>query len=167
MIFDGVITGFGRLGTPFAADYFGVVPDIICAAKGLTNGIIPMGAVIVKDEIYTEFMTGPKDTIELFHGYTYSGIPCSVAAGLAMQEIFEKEDLINRSKEMSPYFLDSLFTLKDIDGIRSADGGSQSASTSPSGVDACVTPSKIVDAAIAITKFPRVDILQIVRRRVV
>ncbi|MEK9598966.1 MAG: aminotransferase class III-fold pyridoxal phosphate-dependent enzyme, partial [Alphaproteobacteria bacterium] len=75
LIFDEVITGFGRLGTPFAADYFGVVPDIICAAKGLTNGIIPMGAVIVKDEIYSQFMTGPKDTIELFHGYTYSGNP--------------------------------------------------------------------------------------------
>ena len=117
LIFDEVITGYGRLGEPFAAQYFDVIPDMIVSAKGLTNGVLPMGAVYVKKHIHDAFMHGPEHLIEFFHGYTYSGIPCSVAAGLAMQEIFEKEDLINRSKEMSPYFLDSLFTLKDIDGI--------------------------------------------------
>ena len=113
LIFDEVITGFGRLGTPFAADYFGVVPDIICAAKGLTNGIIPMGAVIVKDEIYTEFMTGPKDTIELFHGYTYSGNPVAAAAAIATLEVYEEDGLFSRASELAAYWQEALHSLAD------------------------------------------------------
>ena len=113
LIFDEVITGFGRLGTPFAADYFGVVPDIICAAKGLTNGIIPMGAVIVKDEIYTQFMTGPKDTIELFHGYTYSGNPVAAAAAIATLEVYEEDDLFLRASELAAHWQEVLHSLAD------------------------------------------------------
>ena len=113
LIFDEVITGFGRLGTPFAADYFGVVPDIICAAKGLTNGIIPMGAVIVKDEIYTQFMTGPKDTIELFHGYTYSGNPVAAAAAIATLEVYEEDGLFSRASELAAHWQEALHSLAD------------------------------------------------------
>ena len=113
LIFDEVITGFGRLGTPFAADYFDVVPDIICAAKGLTNGIIPMGAVIVKDEIYTQFMTGPKDTIELFHGYTYSGNPVAAAAAIATLEVYEEDDLFLRASELAAHWQEALHSLAD------------------------------------------------------
>ena len=113
LIFDEVITGFGRLGTPFAADYFGVVPDIICAAKGLTNGIIPMGAVIVKDEIYAQFMTGPKDTIELFHGYTYSGNPVAAAAAIATLEVYEEDDLFLRASELAAHWQEALHSLAD------------------------------------------------------
>ena len=113
LIFDEVITGFGRLGTPFAADYFGVFPDIICAAKGLTNGIIPMGAVIVRDEIYTQFMTGPKDTIELFHGYTYSGNPVAAAAAIATLEVYEEDDLFLRASELAAHWQEALHSLAD------------------------------------------------------
>jgi len=113
LIFDEVITGIGRLGTPFAADYFGVVPDIICAAKGLTNGIIPMGAVIVKDEIYSQFMTGPKDTIELFHGYTYSGNPVAAAAAIATLEVYEEDGLFSRASELAAYWQEALHSLAD------------------------------------------------------
>ena len=113
LIFDEVITGFGRLGTPFAADYFGVVPDLICAAKGLTNGIIPMGAVIVKDEIYTQFMTGPKDTIELFHGYPYSGNPVAAAAAIATLEVYEEDDLFLRASELAAHWQEALHSLAD------------------------------------------------------
>ena len=113
LIFDEVITGFGRLGTPFAADYFDVVPDIICAAKGLTNGIIPMGAVIVKDEIYTQFMTGPKDTIELFHGYTYSGNPVAAAAAIATLEVYEQDDLFLLASELAAHWQEALHSLAD------------------------------------------------------
>ena len=118
LIFDEVITGWGRMGEAFGAQAFGVTPDILTMAKAITNGVVPLGAVASREHIFDTMVdAAPNGAIEFFHGYTYSGIPCSVAAGLAMQEIFEKEDLINRSKEMSPYFLDSLFTLKDIDGI--------------------------------------------------
>ena len=113
LIFDEVITGFGRLGTPFAADYFGVVPDIICAAKGLTNGIIPMGAVIVRDEIYTQFMTGSKDTIELFHGYTYSGNPVAAAAAIATLEVYEEDGLFSRASELAAHWQEALHSLAD------------------------------------------------------
>lgn len=113
LIFDEVITGFGRLGTPFAADYFGVFPDIICAAKGLTNGIIPMGAVIVRDEIYTQFMTGSKDTIELFHGYTYSGNPVAAAAAIATLDVYEEDDLFLRASELAVHWQEALHSLAD------------------------------------------------------
>ncbi len=118
LIFDEVITGWGRMGSAFGAQEFGVTPDIMTMAKATTNGIVPMGVVACKEEIYDAIMDGsPKGTIELFHGYTYSGIPVSVSAALAVQDIFEKEDIFNRSKEMAPYFQEALFSLKDIDVI--------------------------------------------------
>ena len=122
LIFDEVITGWGRTGSAFASQEFGVVPDVITMAKATTNGVVPMGVVAVKEEIYDTVMdASPKGAVELFHGYTYSGIPIAVAAALAVQDIFEKDDIFKRSKEMSPYFLDGIFSLKDlgvIDNIR-------------------------------------------------
>ena len=118
LIFDEVITGWGRTGSPFASQEYGVTPDIITMAKATTNGITPLGAVACKEEIYDTVMDGsPKGTIELFHGYTYSGIPVSVAAGLAVQDIFEKEDIFNRAKNLSPYFQEGLMSLKDLDVV--------------------------------------------------
>jgi len=118
LIFDEVITGWGRTGSAFASQEFGVTPDVITMAKATTNGVVPMGAVAVKEEIYDAVMdASPKGAVELFHGYTYSGIPVSVAAALAVQDIFEKENIFKKSKEMSPYFLDGIFSLKDLAGI--------------------------------------------------
>jgi beta-alanine--pyruvate transaminase len=118
LIFDEVITGWGRMGSAFASQEFGVTPDVMTMAKATTNGVVPMGAVAVKEEIYDTVMdTSPKGAVELFHGYTYSGIPIAVAAALAVQDIFEKEDIFKRTKEMSPYFLDGIFSLKDLAGI--------------------------------------------------
>ena len=118
LIFDEVITGWGRMGSAFASQEFGVTPDVITMAKATTNGVIPMGVVAVKEEIYDAVMdASPKGAVELFHGYTYSGIPVSVAAALAVQNIFDKEDIFNRAKEMSPYFQKGLFSLKDIDVV--------------------------------------------------
>ena len=118
LIFDEVITGWGRMGSAFASQEFGVTPDVITMAKATTNGVVPMGVVAVKEEIYDSVMeASPKGAVELFHGYTYSGIPIAVAAALAVQDIFEKEDIFKRSKEMSPYFLDGLFSLKDLDAV--------------------------------------------------
>ena len=103
LIFDEVITGFGRLGTPFGADYFGVTPDIMVTAKGLTNGVIPMGAVLVSSEIHDAFMGGPEHVIEFFHGYTYSGNPIASAAGLATLETYKDEGLLTRGAiELEP-----------------------------------------------------------------
>ncbi|MCT8990573.1 aspartate aminotransferase family protein [Chelativorans sp. SCAU2101] len=113
LIFDEVITGFGRLGTPFAADYFGVVPDIMTTAKGVTNGVIPMGAVFVRKEIHDAFMTGPEHMIEFFHGYTYSGNPIACAAGLATLETYKEEGLLNRGEELGAYWENALHSLKD------------------------------------------------------
>ncbi|MCJ8324258.1 MAG: aspartate aminotransferase family protein [Rhizobiales bacterium] len=113
LIFDEVITGFGRMGANFAADYYGVTPDIITTAKGLTNGVIPMGAVIVKNEIHDAFMTGPEEMIEFFHGYTYSGNPIASAAALATLETYKQENLFERAAEMAPYWQDALHSLKD------------------------------------------------------
>lgn len=113
LIFDEVITGFGRLGTPFAADYFGVTPDIITTAKGVTNGVIPMGAVLVKKEIHDAFMTGPEHLIEFFHGYTYSGNPIASAAGIATLDTYKEEGLLTRGAELAPYFEEALHSLKD------------------------------------------------------
>jgi beta-alanine--pyruvate transaminase len=114
LIFDEVITGFGRLGEPFAADYFGVKPDIITAAKGLTNGAVPMGAVFVRDEIHDAFMSGPEHVIELFHGYTYSGHPVACAAGMATLDIYEKEGLLTRGAEIAPYWEEAAHSLKGL-----------------------------------------------------
>ena len=102
LIFDEVITGFGRLGTPFAAQYFGVTPDMMTVAKGLTNGAIPMGAVIAKRGIHDALMVGPEHLIELFHGYTYSGHPVACAAGLATLDIYEREGLFESAASLSP-----------------------------------------------------------------
>jgi beta-alanine--pyruvate transaminase len=114
LIFDEVITGFGRLGTPFAADYFGVTPDIITCAKGLTNGVIPMGAVLVTSEIHDAFMQGPEHMIEFMHGYTYSGNPIASAAGLATLETYKEEGLLTRgSGELGKYWEDALHSLSD------------------------------------------------------
>ncbi|WP_127755117.1 aspartate aminotransferase family protein [Devosia sp. 1566] len=112
LIFDEVITGYGRLGTPFAADYFGVTPDIMVTAKGLTNGVIPMGAVLVSAEIHDAFMAGPENAIELFHGYTYSGNPIACAAALATLETYREEGLLTRGAELAPYFAEALHSLR-------------------------------------------------------
>lgn len=114
LIFDEVITGFGRLGTPFAADYFGVTPDIMVTAKGLTNGVIPMGAVLVSSEIHDAFMQGPEHVIEFMHGYTYSGNPIASAAGLATLETYKEEGLLTRGAELAPYWADALHSLKGL-----------------------------------------------------
>jgi len=114
LIFDEVITGYGRLGTPFAADYFGVTPDIMVTAKGLTNGVIPMGAVLVTGEIHDAFMQGPEHVIEFMHGYTYSGNPIASAAGLATLETYKEEGLLTRGAELGPYFADALHSLKGL-----------------------------------------------------
>ncbi|KKB10681.1 omega amino acid--pyruvate aminotransferase [Devosia geojensis] len=112
LIFDEVITGYGRLGTPFAADYFGIVPDIMVTAKGLTNGVIPMGAVLVSAQIHDAFMTGPDHLIEFFHGYTYSGNPIASAAGIATLETYKEEGLLTRGAELGLYWQDALHSLK-------------------------------------------------------
>ena len=118
LILDEVITGWGRTGKTFGADAFGVIPDIMTMAKAMTNGVMPMGAVASKESIYeTITKASPKGAVEFFHGYTYSAIPACVAAALAMQDIFEKDKLIERAAEMSSYFLEGLFSLKDIDSI--------------------------------------------------
>ena len=113
LIFDEVITGYGRLGTPFAADYFGVTPDIMVTAKGLTNGVIPMGAVLVSAEIHDAFMGGPEHVIEFFHGYTYSGNPIASAAALATLETYQEEGLLTRGAELAPYWEEALHSLRD------------------------------------------------------
>jgi beta-alanine--pyruvate transaminase len=111
LIFDEVITGFGRTGSAFASQEFGVKPDIITGAKGLTNGCVPMGCVIVSKEIYDGYMQGP-DGIELFHGYTYSAHPVACAAGLATIDIYEREGLLTRAKTVARYWEDAAHSLK-------------------------------------------------------
>lgn len=118
LIFDEVITGFGRLGTPFAADYFGVTPDIMTVAKGLTNGVVPMGAVFVKKEIHDAFMSGPENMIEFFHGYTYSGNPLACAAGLATLETYKDEGLLTRGAgQIGDQWADALHSLRDAPNV--------------------------------------------------
>ncbi|MEJ1157136.1 aspartate aminotransferase family protein [Prosthecomicrobium sp. N25] len=114
LIFDEVITGFGRLGAPFATDYFGVSPDIITTAKGITNGVIPMGGVFVKGKIHDAFMNGPEHLIEFFHGYTYSGNPIACAAGLGTLETYQEEGLLTRAAELADYWADGLHSLKGL-----------------------------------------------------
>jgi beta-alanine--pyruvate transaminase len=113
LIFDEVITGFGRLGAGFAADYFGVVPDLMTVAKGISNGTVPMGAVFARKAIYDAFMKGPENVIELFHGYTYSGHPLACAAALATLDIYKEEGLFERAAELAPYWQDAVHSLKD------------------------------------------------------
>ena len=114
LIFDEVITGFGRLGASFATEYFGVVPDIVTVAKGITNGTVPMGAVFVKEGIYDAFMNAPENAIELFHGYTYSGHPVACAAALATLDIYEEERLFERADKMAGYWEDAVHSFKDV-----------------------------------------------------
>lgn len=115
LVFDEVICGFGRTGEAFAASSFGVTPDIITMAKALTNGAQPMGAVAVRDNIYRTIIDGaPQGATEFFHGYTYSAHPAACAAGLATLEIYRKENLFARGRELSPYFQDAMFALQDL-----------------------------------------------------
>jgi beta-alanine--pyruvate transaminase len=117
LIFDEVITAFGRLGKPFAAERFGVMPDIITTAKGLTNGVIPMGAVLVRDHVYDAFMQGPEHMIELFHGYTYSGHPVAAAAGLAALDAYAEEGTFDQAAELEKPFEDLLHSFADHDKV--------------------------------------------------
>ena len=114
LIFDEVITGFGRLGTPFAADYFGVVPDLMTVAKGLTNAAVPMGAVFVRHGIYDTVVNSTPTGIELFHGYTYSGHPLAAAAGLATLEVYRTEGLFERAASLAPYWENALHSLRGL-----------------------------------------------------
>jgi beta-alanine--pyruvate transaminase len=117
LIFDEVITGFGRLGKPFAMDYFGVLPDLVTVAKGLTNGTIPMGAVFARQGIYEAFMQGPEASIELFHGYTYSGHPVACAAAQATLDIYEQEGLFDRAHHLADYWQTAVHSLKGLPHI--------------------------------------------------
>ncbi len=112
LIFDEVITGFGRLGTPFGADYFDVSPDMITGAKGVTNGSIPMGVVFLKSHIYEAFMTGPENAIDLFHGYTYSGHPMAAAAALGTLETYQEEGLLTRAASLASYWEERMHALE-------------------------------------------------------
>lgn len=112
LIFDEVITGFGRLGQPFGADFFGVCPDMMTTAKGLTNGTLPMGAVFVSRHVHDAMMQGPPHVIELFHGYTYSGHPVACAAGLACLDIYEREGLFTRVQTLQNGWVDTLHGLR-------------------------------------------------------
>jgi beta-alanine--pyruvate transaminase len=112
LIFDEVICAFGRVGDKFAATRFGVTPDLITTAKGLTSGTVPMGAVIARKEIYDTFMTGPEGAIEFFHGYTYSGHPLAAAAGNATLDVYREEGLFERARSLETYFEDGLHSLK-------------------------------------------------------
>ena len=112
LIFDEVITGFGRLGAPFATQYFGVTPDLVTTAKGLTNGTIPMGAVFASRAVHDALMHGPESAIELFHGYTYSGHPVGCAAGIATLDIYEEEDLLTRAALVEDRWHDAVHSLR-------------------------------------------------------
>jgi beta-alanine--pyruvate transaminase len=114
LIFDEVITGFGRLGKPFAADYFGVVPDMMTFAKGVTNAAVPMGGVIAKNHIYQSLMDAPPQMIEFFHGYTYSGHPLASAAASAALDLYRDEELFQRAAAISGYFQEAAHALKGL-----------------------------------------------------
>ena len=117
LIFDEVITGFGRLGYGFAAERYGVVPDMITFAKGVTSGAVPMGGVIVRKGIYDAFMQGPEHVVELFHGYTYSAHPLACAAGIATLDLYRDEDLFARAKKLEPYWADAAMRLKGLPNV--------------------------------------------------
>jgi beta-alanine--pyruvate transaminase len=117
LIFDEVITGFGRLGAVFAAERYGVTPDLLCFAKGVTSGAVPMGGVIAREPIYDAFMQGPEHTVELFHGYTYSAHPLACAAGIATLDLYRDEDIFGRAKRLEKRFGDAAMTLKGLPGV--------------------------------------------------
>lgn len=114
LIFDEVITGFGRLGYATAAERYGVVPDIITFAKGVTSGAVPMGGAMVRKGVYDAFMTGPEHIIELFHGYTYSGHPLAAAAAVATLTLYDDEQLFERARVLEPAWADAVMSLKDL-----------------------------------------------------
>jgi beta-alanine--pyruvate transaminase len=117
LIFDEVITGFGRTGNPFAAQTFNVTPDLITCAKGITNGSVPMGAVIAKQSIHDVFMNGPEHMIEFFHGYTYSAHPLACAAGLGTLATYAEEGLLTRAQKMQGYFAEALHSLRGLPNV--------------------------------------------------
>ncbi|MBT9501075.1 MAG: aspartate aminotransferase family protein [Burkholderiaceae bacterium] len=117
LIFDEVITGFGRTGNPFGAQTFGVTPDLMTVAKGLTNGCVPMGAVIAKQHIHDAFMNGPEHLIEFFHGYTYSAHPLACAAALGTLDTYAEEGLLTRAGELGGYFAECLHSLKGLPNV--------------------------------------------------
>jgi beta-alanine--pyruvate transaminase len=117
LIFDEVITGFGRLGYPFAAERYGVVPDMITFAKGVTNGAVPMSGVMVRKGIYETHMQGPEHIIELFHGYTYSGHPLAVAAGIATLNLYKDEGLFEKARANEKAFFDAMISLKGLPNV--------------------------------------------------
>jgi beta-alanine--pyruvate transaminase len=117
LVFDEVITGFGRLGFAFAAERYGVIPDMITFAKGVTSGTVPMGGVIVREPIHDAFMHGPELAIELFHGYTYSAHPLACAAGLATLDLYRDEDLFVRARKLEALWADAVMSLKGLPGI--------------------------------------------------
>ena len=117
LIFDEVITAFGRLGHAFAAERYGVIPDLLCFAKGITSGAVPMGGVIARQGLYDAFMQGPEHVIELFHGYTYSAHPLACAAGLAALDLYRDENLFERAKRLEPRFADAAMALKGLPGV--------------------------------------------------
>jgi beta-alanine--pyruvate transaminase len=117
LIFDEVITGFGRLGYAFAAERYGVEPDIMTFAKGITSGSVPMGGVIVRKPIYDAFMRGPEHAIELFHGYTYSAHPLACAAALATLDLYRAEGLFERARRLEPFWADAAMTLRGLPGV--------------------------------------------------
>ena len=117
LIFDEVITGFGRMGAAFAAERYGVVPDMITFAKGITSGSVPMGGVLVRKGIYDAFMQGPAHVIELFHGYTYSAHPLACAAGLATLDLYRDEDLFARAKKLEPLWAQAAMGLKGLPNV--------------------------------------------------
>jgi beta-alanine--pyruvate transaminase len=112
LVSDEVITGFGRTGQPFAAQTFGVVPDMITCAKGISNGCVPMGAVLVRQDLHDAFMTGPEQMIEFFHGYTYSAHPLACAAALGTLDTYAEEGLLTRASELQDYFAAAVHSLK-------------------------------------------------------
>ena len=117
LIFDEVITGFGRLGTPFAAERYGVIPDMITFAKGVTSGTVPMAGVLVRKGIYDAFMRGPEHVIELFHGYTYSAHPLACAAGIATLDVYRDEKLFERAARLEDKWADAAMSLKGTPGV--------------------------------------------------
>ena len=114
LIFDEVITGFGRLGSPFAAQHFDVTPDLMTVAKGITNGCVPMGAVFVKQKVHDAFMTGPDHLIEFLHGYTYSAHPLACAAALGTLDTYAEDGLLTRAAGMAPVFENALHSLRGV-----------------------------------------------------
>jgi beta-alanine--pyruvate transaminase len=117
LIFDEVITAWGRLGKTFGSQHFNVIPDMITTAKGITNGTVPMGAVLMREKLFQAFMTGPERAIEVPHGYTYSSHPLACAAGLATMQVYEEEGLFTRAAELSPYWEEQAHALKDLPNV--------------------------------------------------